>query len=136
MFFIFNYRNFLYYCRLSVFQYIVVKPLLTLIAIALIQFNLYGNSFSQFNKFYPYKIMVQFVSVGLALSAILLFLKVTYNLLLPYKPILKFLSIKIVLGFCFWQSIVFMLINKLNFIPDLNDIKASELLDLINVCIY
>ncbi|KAK5579329.1 hypothetical protein RB653_009011 [Dictyostelium firmibasis] len=128
-------QNFLYYCRLSVFQYIIVKPLLTLMAIVLLQFNLYGSSFSQFNKFYPYKIIIQFVSVGLALSAILFFLKMTFSLLLPYKPILKFLSIKIVLGFCFWQSIVFMLINKLDFIPDLNDVKASELLDLVNIAL-
>ncbi|EGC30769.1 hypothetical protein DICPUDRAFT_99434 [Dictyostelium purpureum] len=109
-----------------VFQCIVIKPLFTFLSILCIKHHCYGSSLLHLKTIYPYKTIFISISLSLALSAIMLFIKYSYHELIAYKPILKFLSIKIVLGVFFYQNVVFSFITVSN--EDLVDLIKNQLI--------
>jgi len=60
------------------------------------------------------------VCVTIALYVIVLFEQAASELLHPYRPLLKFLSIKIVIFLAFWQSVVIAGMVSLELIPALD----------------
>lgn len=63
-----------------------------------------GVFFSSVNGGYLYITIIYNVSVSLALYALFLFYSATSDLLRPYEPVLKFLTIKSVIFLSFWQG--------------------------------
>ena len=53
---------------------------------------------------YLYVTIVYNISVSLALYGLFLFYQATSDMLMPYKPVLKFLSVKSVIFLSFWQG--------------------------------
>lgn len=53
---------------------------------------------------YLYITIIYNISVSLALYALFLFYSATSDLLRPYEPVLKFLTIKSVIFLSFWQG--------------------------------
>uniref|UniRef100_A0A914UXW8 Transmembrane protein 184B n=1 Tax=Plectus sambesii TaxID=2011161 RepID=A0A914UXW8_9BILA len=58
------------------------------------------------NEGYLYITLVYNVSITLALYGLFLFYTATRNLLSPYSPVLKFLTVKSVIFLSFWQGIL------------------------------
>lgn len=59
------------------------------------------------NGGYLYITIIYNISVSLALYALFLFFFTTSDLLRPYEPVLKFLTIKSVIFLSFWQGALF-----------------------------
>jgi len=57
-------RDFLLWCRRFILQYVVVKPVLSIISLVLEMFDLYGDGVLRFNRGYLYVAIVYNISIS------------------------------------------------------------------------
>eukprot|EP00755_Sulcionema_specki_P006052 Sspe_Gene.34421::Locus_16735_Transcript_1_1_Confidence_1.000_Length_924::g.34421::m.34421 len=88
--------------RISILQFMVLKPLCAVIIIC-IPDEQYGSNFTDFTKGYIYLTVVYNVSITIAFTGLAYFYISTKKLLKEHDPFLKFLSIKGVLFLSYWQ---------------------------------
>lgn len=81
-------------------QFVIIRPVLSILMIALLHFDLYPSWVS-----WIFTIILN-VSVSLALYSLVIFYHVFAKELAPHSPLAKFLCIKGVVFFCFWQGLV------------------------------
>ncbi|KAJ7770195.1 DUF300-domain-containing protein [Mycena maculata] len=99
---------FMYSVKWAVLQYAVIRPAVSLAGIICQAFNVLCDSES-FNVHFAnvYLEAVDFVSISIALYGLLLFYALTKEELAGRRPLAKFLSIKLIVIFTFYQSFVF-----------------------------
>jgi len=92
-------------CRLYVLQYLAIKPTVTFLLIIVYAFK----ASIWFYYFFQFIVMI---SVTLSLYYLVLFYQILHVELAYAKPLLKFLSIKGVLFFTFWQSVAIYMFKR------------------------
>jgi len=93
-------------CRYGVLFYVVVKLLTSIATFILNQFELYcDGTFSVYCGF-PYIALIVNGAQLWAMYCLVCFYHNYHKELSPYRPFPKFLSIKLVVFFAFWQSII------------------------------
>ena len=99
---------FLRLCRHGVINYVVVRPLTSVIAFISEANGVYGEG-QILNPWvaYPYLAFINNLSQAWAMYCLILLYKVMYTELTPLKPFWKFISVKAVVFFSFWQSMAF-----------------------------
>eukprot|EP01126_Amoeba_proteus_P067152 TRINITY_DN9858_c0_g1_i3.p1 TRINITY_DN9858_c0_g1~~TRINITY_DN9858_c0_g1_i3.p1 ORF type:complete len:349 (-),score=43.55 TRINITY_DN9858_c0_g1_i3:125-1171(-) len=129
---------FMIWIKRFILQYTLIKPACTLLACVLYPFHLYAEGSFSLKTGYLYIVVITNISVGISLYCLVLFYQVAYPFLKPYKPLLKFLSIKAVIFFSFWQSVIIAILNHYHIIPPFGTWEASEVgggLNNILICI-
>ncbi|KAG8509942.1 Transmembrane protein 184A [Galemys pyrenaicus] len=96
--------GFLRFCKQATLQFCVVKPVMAVVTIVLQAFDKYHDGDFNVHSGYLYVTLIYNVSVSLALYALFLFYFATRELLRPFEPVLKFLTIKAVIFLSFWQG--------------------------------
>jgi len=97
----------------SVMQYVVVRPVLTIIGIICQHFNVLCESASYNVHFAAlYLDLIDFICISIALYGLILFYTLTKEELVGRRPLAKFLSIKLVVIFTFYQTFVFTLLEN------------------------
>ncbi|KAJ6656001.1 hypothetical protein lerEdw1_004586 [Lerista edwardsae] len=96
--------GFLRFCKQATLQFCIVKPLMAIITIILQAFGKYNDGDFNVHSGYLYITIIYNFSVSLALYALFLFYFATTELLRPFEPVLKFLTIKAVIFLSFWQG--------------------------------
>ncbi|KAL3850771.1 hypothetical protein ACJIZ3_012653 [Penstemon smallii] len=81
-------------------QFVVIRPVCSVLMIALQLLDLYPGWLSTIFTF------ILNVSVSLALYSLVIFYHVFAKELAPHKPLAKFLCVKGIVFFCFWQGIL------------------------------
>lgn len=94
------------YCKFGTLQYCVVRPTTTLIAMLLDVAGAYHESELSLHYGYIYILFIMNVSIGYAFIVLASFYTAMKYKLKPYEPVGKFLCIKFVIFFAFWQSVV------------------------------
>ena len=96
-------KEFLRYCKFGTLQYCVIKPLATFVAIILNSFGLYHEA--NFSPLYGFLYVTLAVNVSIFYAFMILasFYTCFKKKLKPFHPIGKFLCIKFVIFFAFWQ---------------------------------
>ncbi|KAH8111564.1 DUF300-domain-containing protein [Phellopilus nigrolimitatus] len=103
---------FMYTVKWSVMQYVVVRPLVSVIAIICQKYNiLCENGGFNFSFAYAYIEIVDCVSISVALYGLLMFYGLTKDELKGRRPLAKFLCIKLIVMFTFYQSFVFSVLE-------------------------
>jgi len=100
-----NGRQFYYRCLQGILQYVIIRPLMAVTAAALNFYGLYGEGQFTANVGYPYIAAINSVSVMIALYYLVEFYQLFQLELKPHAPLPKFLVIKGVIFFTFWQSV-------------------------------
>jgi hypothetical protein len=112
--------GFLLKCKKYVLQFVLIKPLGTITAIILSTcFDCYENGNFSFNNGYVYVTAITNISITLSMYWLILFYQATKDALAPFDPVPKFLCIKGVLFFSYWQSVVISLLVKFGVITEL-----------------
>lgn len=107
--------DFLSKCKLGVLQYVVIKNLISLVTFILESARVYGEGKFYFTRGYLYVCVVNNISQLWALYCLVQFYRVTKEELSPWRPVGKFLCVKMVVFFTWWQSIaVSILLNLTN----------------------
>ena len=92
-----------YNCKYGVLQYVIVKPCCALITFVSGAAGIYGpNSFS-LARLHFYVFLISNTSQMWAIYCLVTFYFATREELAPFNPVLKFVIVKAVVFFCFWQ---------------------------------
>lgn len=100
-------RSALRWWSFYVLQYAVINPLLALVTVILwfSKRELYEEGNVAVDNAYPYIAAIRFASVTFAFTALVYFFIATKDYIPEKKPLGKFVSIKIIVFFSFWQSV-------------------------------
>jgi hypothetical protein len=125
-------NGFLIQTKRAVMQYIIIRPLSTLIAIIMHAFNLYHHG--SFNPYYGYVWLTLTINFSAVISLywLVIFFQVIYSTITVYKPLFKFLSIKMAVFLIFWQSIPITLIYYFSLLPTISYLDNQETANVLN----
>ncbi|CAG9823102.1 unnamed protein product [Phaedon cochleariae] len=133
-------REFVHICKHGILQYTVVRPLTTAISFICKNLDVYGEGQFKGNVAFPYLVAVNNISQFIAMYCLVMFYKASLAELRPMKPLPKFLCIKAVVFFSFFQGVVIELLVYLQVIrpspdaPDDGPALSTRLQDFL-VCI-
>ncbi|XP_060116552.1 transmembrane protein 184A [Heteronotia binoei] len=117
--------GFLRFCKQATLQFCIVKPLMAILTIILQAFGKYNDGDFNIHSGYLYITIIYNFSVSLALYALFLFYFATTELLRPFEPVLKFLTIKAVIFLSFWQGMLLAILEKCGVIPEVQIIDGK-----------
>jgi hypothetical protein len=109
---------FLVITKQCILQYVVIKPVTAIIAACLEATGHYneGNFLPWYG--YVYVTVIALASVLLSMYFLVWFYLTTEEEMRPFSPVAKFICIKAILFFSFWQSVTIALMAYFSFIPE------------------
>lgn len=131
-------QEFLRKCKAGVFQFVVVRFLLTIASVVFYWIGLYEDGNYSFKNLYIYSIFINSVSQTWALYSLFLFYNCSHKELVTIRPFWKFLSIKLVIFFSWWQALAVSALIKLGHINSSHDHSAHQIAMLVEdllICI-
>jgi len=99
-------RIFLHRCKQMILQFVVCKPILAVATFIMELANVYDDGDLSLTSGYLYISILYNISITISLYFLVLFYEATKGILASFKPISKFLCIKAVIFFSFWQGVV------------------------------
>ncbi|CAH0393958.1 unnamed protein product [Bemisia tabaci] len=118
-------RELIHRCKHGILQYTIVRPMTSLAAIVCDWFGVYHEGELSTGS-YPYIIAVNNVSQIFAMYCLVLFYRATKEELAPMKPIGKFLSIKCVIFFSFFQGVIITILVNAGVISQVFDVETRD----------
>lgn len=113
--------GFLRFCKQATLQFCIIKPLMSMLTLFLQATGRYKDGDWSFGSSYFCINMVYNSSVSLALYGLILFYQATKELLAPYEPVWKFLSVKSIIFMSFWQGALLAILEKINVLKPYNN---------------
>lgn len=104
--------GFLRFCKQATLQFCIIKPVMSILVLILQATGGYKDGDWSIGNSYLYITMVYNISVSLALYGLILFYHATKDLLSPYEPVLKFLSVKSIIFMSYWQGLLLAILEK------------------------
>ena len=102
-------------------------------------FGVYGEGEFDYRKAYPYLCFLQNGSVMYALYCLVLLYHATYEELqspTDWRPLGKFLCVKAVVFFCWWQGVLIFVLSEHGWIQPLNGLTKEQVANgLIDYCV-
>lgn len=92
-------------CKFGVFQYVLIKNIFAVMVWTMHMKGHYNENKFNWNELYLYQCMVSNASQLWALYCLVMFYYATKEELTPWRPVGKFLCVKSVVFFTWWQSI-------------------------------
>lgn len=92
-------------CKFGVFQYVFIKNMSALVVFTMHSFGVYKDGQFRFDNAFLYQCIISNLSQLWALYCLLLFYWATKEELASWRPVGKFLCVKSVVFFTWWQSI-------------------------------
>ncbi|OCH91768.1 DUF300-domain-containing protein [Obba rivulosa] len=93
------------FLKRGIIQYVQIKPILALVTVILKLAGKYNEGDLRANSGYLYVSVIYNISICLALYCLAVFWMCVHEDLKPFRPMPKFLCVKGILFFSFWQSI-------------------------------
>eukprot|EP01102_Stenamoeba_stenopodia_P009243 TRINITY_DN2723_c0_g1_i1.p1 TRINITY_DN2723_c0_g1~~TRINITY_DN2723_c0_g1_i1.p1 ORF type:complete len:590 (+),score=132.71 TRINITY_DN2723_c0_g1_i1:191-1960(+) len=124
--------KFLHQCKRAILQFVIVKPIDSLVAMILNTKGLYNQGSFEPGYGYLWIALVDNTSICVAMYYLILFYLATEPELKRFRPVPKFLCVKAVVFFSFWQSVLIAALLYFNIIK--TEDMAGGLEDMI-LCI-
>ena len=103
-----------WYFKFGLLQYTWINPLCSAVAVVLNLAEVYGNGHWDFQRGFPYIILIINISQTIALYSLVAFYENTKEQLKPFSPLPKFIVIKLIVFFIFWQTVLMSGLAALN----------------------
>ena len=120
-------ENFLHHIKRGTLQYVIISPLASFVAVVLGAVGHYEDGVIDWYNGYVYVALVQNVTQMVSLYCLVWFYLMAKDDLAPFKPLAKFLVVKSVVFFTFWQGIFINILTKVGVISDSGDFSATEI---------
>lgn len=104
-------------CKVGVLQYVPTAAVCATLSALLELGDVYKEGQWTLAGGWLYLLILRNLSQAVALYSLVLFYHGTAELLAPLRPLNKFLSIKLVIFFTFWQSVTLHLLNHFHVLP-------------------
>jgi hypothetical protein len=108
---------FLVWVRRGVLQFVFVKPLMALVALGAAWAGRYHEGSPSPRDAYAWTALINNISVSLALYFLVMFYLACESILEPFEPLAKFLVVKSVVFFSYWQYCVLVVLALLGVLP-------------------
>ncbi len=108
-------RSFFRKTKQGVMQFVLIKPVTAVLAVILMHYGIYSEGDFSFSQGYVYISFINNASVSISLYCLVLFYMGFEDHLQPFRPLSKFLCIKFVIFFSFWQSCFLVILQKFDF---------------------
>ena len=108
---------FFVYCKFGVLQYVLLKLVCTFFVLILETFHIYKEGDFTYKGGYLYICTITNLSQCWALYCLIFFYYATKNELGPINPVGKFLAVKALVFFTWWQSLGIAILYQYNLIP-------------------
>jgi len=112
----------------GVLQFVLIKPITSILAIILDNHDMFCDGTYNLHCGFPWLAFINNISVSFSLYFLVLFYKATEERLAPFNPFYKFVTVKAILFFSFWQSCLFQMLHSFG-ILDLD--QGNVILNLI-----
>lgn len=107
-------------CRRCLFQFMVIKPLVTFAILILTAQHKMGDSLFDVTHGYFWTTLIYNISISIAFSALVYFYRGTHEFLEGKNAFAKFLCIKLVIFLSFWQGILIDILAAADVLPKFN----------------
>ena len=102
-----------------------------MLSIVLDHYDMFCDGTYNLHCGFPWLAFINNISVSLSLYFLVLFYKATEERIAPFNPFYKFLTVKAILFFSFWQSCVFQLMTSMElFSRDTGNIMLNLIISL------
>ena len=122
-------RPFLLNCKYGVLQFVFFKIITTIIVIILHSMDNWHKGEWGWNSSYTYLAVIMNMSIGYALYCLVKLYFVTKDDLKEWNPVWKFLCIKGIIFFTFWQNFLIQILYSVGVIKGFGDWDASMVAD-------
>ena len=95
-------------------QFVLIKPITSVLAILLDEYGMFCDGTYNLHCGFPWLAFINNISVSFSLYFLVLFYKATEERLAPFNPFYKFVTVKAILFFSFWQSCMFQLLSSMD----------------------
>lgn len=92
----------------------LIKPITAILSCVFEHYGIYHDGHFEWYSGYMYLSAINNTSISLSLYCLVLFYMATEERLKPFSPFAKFLCIKAILFFSFWQACAFTVLLKMN----------------------
>uniref|UniRef100_A0AC34REM2 Transmembrane protein 184B n=1 Tax=Panagrolaimus sp. JU765 TaxID=591449 RepID=A0AC34REM2_9BILA len=120
--------EFLRFCKKATLQFCLIKPIMAAFTLFLMMIGKYEDGNWSPDQGYIYVTLIYNFSVSLALYGLILFYSATKDLLSPYRPVLKFLTVKSVIFLSFWQGVLLAILGATSAIDPVYDKNGNEVI--------
>ncbi|KAI8827170.1 organic solute transporter Ostalpha-domain-containing protein [Fimicolochytrium jonesii] len=130
--------HFLHYCKIGTLQYVVLRPVTTVLAVVTQLTGKFCEDSMSPRFAHLWIIIVNSISVTVAMFALVQIYTTIKSELKGYHPVLKFVSIKFVIFFSFWQSVTISILSNTHIIhstPHWSSLEISNSLNAFILCI-
>lgn len=97
-------KTVVWFCKAGILQYCVLRTAAAIVSLILEWLDLYGEGDWSLNRGYIWVTILNNVNVTIALYFVALLYRIGKDELAPYKPLLKFMVIKMIIFFAYWQG--------------------------------
>ncbi|XP_047143277.1 transmembrane protein 184A isoform X1 [Hydra vulgaris] len=112
--------EFLRFCKKAAIQFCIMKPVMAALILVLEGTGNYGDGDFRPDRGYLYITLLYNFSYSVALYGMFLFYSATKDLLSPFYPVLKFITVKFVIFMSFWQGLVLTILDRNGLIGNKN----------------
>jgi hypothetical protein len=123
--------GFLRKCKSGVFQFVVCRISTSILSIIFHYLGWYDEGNYSITSIYMYMTLINCFSQTLALYSLFLFYQATYKELIIINPFYKFLSIKLIVFFSWWQELLIALLVRIGHINKGHGHSVQEVGNLI-----
>ncbi|EMG50447.1 hypothetical protein G210_4229 [Candida maltosa Xu316] len=119
----------------GILQYVWLKPFICISILIFEFFGWYNVNDLTIRSVYFWLTLIYNVSVSLSLYCLAIFWKILYDDLKPFKPIGKFLCVKLIIFASYWQGIILAILAFLKLLPGSDDQGTEGKVENIGICI-
>nr|CAD7197305.1 unnamed protein product [Timema douglasi] len=119
-------REFVHMCKHGILQYTVVRPVTTFISFICELNGVYSEGEFRGNVAFPYMIAINNFSQFIAMYCLVLFYRANKEELQPMRPLSKFLCIKAVVFFSFFQGVIIAVLVYTGVISSVFDTSDTD----------
>jgi Organic solute transporter Ostalpha len=117
---------FLHKTKVGILQFVVLKPIMALLSFGFDAIGMYWDGEWSWGYAYPYIMLIDNISQTIALYALIVFYQVLKDDLAPVKPVPKFLVVKSVVFFTFWQGVTLSILKHIGILDMLRQADYSR----------
>ncbi|CAK9439128.1 uncharacterized protein LODBEIA_P33520 [Lodderomyces beijingensis] len=116
----------------GILQYVWLKPIICFSTLLFEMIGIYNVNDMSWRSIYLWLTLIYNASVTLSLYSLAVFWKILWDDLKPFKPVGKFLCVKLIIFASYWQGVILAILNFFQLLPGSDDNEANG---SIGVCI-
>mmetsp|Transcript_42510 Transcript_42510/g.68947 ORF Transcript_42510/g.68947 Transcript_42510/m.68947 type:complete len:389 (+) Transcript_42510:172-1338(+) len=125
-------RTLFQWLKYGTLQYVILRVAMTIFSVIMEAVGNYCSGNLRPSHGYIWDLVIINISVTIALYALVLFYVATSSELAPFNPGLKFVAIKFVIFFIFWQTVVLSMLESFGVITDNPPYTAKQISESIS----